>query len=300
MTSTNYRKIYEDTYGPIPVDETGRTFEIHHIDGNRSNNSIENLQLVSILEHYNIHYDQEDWGACQAISMRMNKSAEDISNECRVIVNRRIAAGQMPWLSSEWARERELSKVKNGTHAWQGEKGSKLATARNLRRVEEGTNPFAGNNGSVRSKATVAKQLANGTHPFIGAQGSTLSKRTNAKLLAEGKHSSQNEQLNSKKREQQLEKSKNGVNNFQLQVKQGTHPASVSWVCKFCNVAGVGLSNLARYHGDNCLSNPVNDSDDRRRQIKKLQLCPHCGKEFGPGNYKKYHGENCKMKGVSK
>jgi len=28
---TNYRKIYEDHNGPIPVDEDGRTYEIHHL-----------------------------------------------------------------------------------------------------------------------------------------------------------------------------------------------------------------------------------------------------------------------------
>jgi len=26
-----YRKIYEQHYGPIPVDSDGRTYEIHHI-----------------------------------------------------------------------------------------------------------------------------------------------------------------------------------------------------------------------------------------------------------------------------
>jgi hypothetical protein len=53
-----YRKIWEDVNGPIPVDGEGRTYHIHHIDGNRNNNSIENLQCVSIEEHYNIHLQQ--------------------------------------------------------------------------------------------------------------------------------------------------------------------------------------------------------------------------------------------------
>jgi hypothetical protein len=74
-----YRKIYEQHYGLIPVDDDGRTYEIHHIDGNRANNDINNLVSVSIQEHYDIHYKQGDWAACLAISMRMNKSPEEIS-----------------------------------------------------------------------------------------------------------------------------------------------------------------------------------------------------------------------------
>ena len=41
-----YRKIWESYYGPIPKDENGISYEIHHIDGNRDNNDINNLKLV--------------------------------------------------------------------------------------------------------------------------------------------------------------------------------------------------------------------------------------------------------------
>ena len=32
----NYRKIWVERHGPIPLDENGRTYEIHHIDGDHS------------------------------------------------------------------------------------------------------------------------------------------------------------------------------------------------------------------------------------------------------------------------
>ncbi|MBX9702315.1 MAG: HNH endonuclease, partial [Acetobacteraceae bacterium] len=67
----NYRKIYEDHYGKIPIDSDGRKFDIHHIDGNKSNNNISNLKAISIQDHYNIHYEQRDWAACNAIAIRM-------------------------------------------------------------------------------------------------------------------------------------------------------------------------------------------------------------------------------------
>ena len=54
----NYRKLWENNYGEIPKDEKGRSYEIHHIDGNRDNNELSNLICVSIEEHYNIHLNQ--------------------------------------------------------------------------------------------------------------------------------------------------------------------------------------------------------------------------------------------------
>jgi len=72
-----YRKIWENNFGPIPKDEDGRTYEIHHIDGDKSNNNIENLKCVSIKDHYNIHYQQGDWIACLRMSHRMSLTIEE-------------------------------------------------------------------------------------------------------------------------------------------------------------------------------------------------------------------------------
>lgn len=60
----HYRKIYQQYYGEIP-----KGYHIHHIDGNRSNNCIENLKCVTSKEHYDIHYSQGDYGACWAMSI---------------------------------------------------------------------------------------------------------------------------------------------------------------------------------------------------------------------------------------
>lgn len=67
----NYRKIWEKYYGTIPKDSHGRSYEIHHKDGNRENNEIQNLSCITIEEHYNIHYNQGDYGACVMIAKRM-------------------------------------------------------------------------------------------------------------------------------------------------------------------------------------------------------------------------------------
>jgi len=80
----NYRKIWEKHNGPIPLDKHGRKFDIHHIDKNRDNNSIDNLLAVSIQDHYNIHYSQQDWNACILIRRRLKLSKEQVEeiNKC--------------------------------------------------------------------------------------------------------------------------------------------------------------------------------------------------------------------------
>jgi hypothetical protein len=104
-----YRKIWEDHNGPIPRDEEGRTFEIHHIDGNRQNNDISNLACLSILDHYNIHYGQEDWGACMRISQRMSVPPE---------------------LHSELARKHQLKRISDGTHQFLHNKTTGIISAK--------------------------------------------------------------------------------------------------------------------------------------------------------------------------
>lgn len=65
---SNYRRIWERYYGPIPNDQP---YDIHHIDGDYTNNDISNLQLLTLKEHYDIHYAQGDYIACHAISIRL-------------------------------------------------------------------------------------------------------------------------------------------------------------------------------------------------------------------------------------
>jgi hypothetical protein len=73
-----HRKVWTDAFGPIPIDAMGRTYEIHHIDGNNKNNDISNLKCVSIKEHYEIHMSQGDYEACFRIANRMNLSSNEI------------------------------------------------------------------------------------------------------------------------------------------------------------------------------------------------------------------------------
>jgi len=115
-TSTNYRKIYEQHYGPIPEEANGRSYEIHHIDGNHTNNDPSNLQAVTLQEHYNIHYAQSDWSACQIMSVRMSKSPTEISELVGRASRDRVAKGIHHWQDKEEASRRNKKRIAQGNH----------------------------------------------------------------------------------------------------------------------------------------------------------------------------------------
>lgn len=79
----HYRQIYEKEYGKL-----NKGLEIHHIDGNRKNNLLSNLQALTIEEHLQIHLDQHDWGAVQAILMRIKNPNLNISDIARKTQNK--------------------------------------------------------------------------------------------------------------------------------------------------------------------------------------------------------------------
>ena len=93
MSSRKHRLVWESVFGPIPKDEQNRSYEIHHIDGNHNNNKISNLQLVTIQEHYDIHFSQQDWNACRLIALRMNLNPSEISRLSSLAAKTRVENG---------------------------------------------------------------------------------------------------------------------------------------------------------------------------------------------------------------
>jgi hypothetical protein len=135
----NYRKVYISHHGPIPVDEHGRTYEIHHIDGNRNHNHISNLKCLSIQQHYDIHYSQGDLAACARIAAKMHLSTEEIGALVRARNIQTVEAGTHPWLGSEFASERNRRLVEAGIHNFIG---GKIQSVSGRNRVAKGTHPF--------------------------------------------------------------------------------------------------------------------------------------------------------------
>lgn len=82
----HYRQIWEQHYGPIPLDELGRPYEIHHVDGNRKNNNINNLKCITVEEHYSIHLQQKDYYAAFLIGQRLNRNIDEL-NELKQLMS---------------------------------------------------------------------------------------------------------------------------------------------------------------------------------------------------------------------
>ncbi len=157
-----YRKIYETAFGPIPVDKDGRSYEIHHIDGNHKNNDINNLSCITIQEHYDIHYSQADFRACTLIAIRMKLSPAEISALISKQQKSRVVNGTHHFLDKDAARTRAIKHVQHGTHNFQDKDEAK---SRNIKRTKDGKNPFTG---GMIQKETQQRRVADKTHHFLG------------------------------------------------------------------------------------------------------------------------------------
>lgn len=211
-----YRRIWTQHFGPIPKDEDGRSYEIHHIDGNRKNNDISNLVCITIQEHYNIHYSQNDWAACLRISQRMSISAEEKSNLAKLVQTKRLEDGTHPFLDKENHKRWNKEKIQNGTHNFLGGEVQR-------KRIEEGTHHFLGSN--INNK-----RVEEGIHPFLGGE---IQRQSNKKRVENGTHHLLGGEMNRKR------------------FKDGTHPFLKKKECPHClNYLDPG--NFAKHHGDKC------------------------------------------------
>lgn len=92
-----YRKIYIQHYGPIPKEKNGRSYEVHHIDGNHCNNDPKNLIAVTLQEHYTLHLSRGDYGACNLLAKKLKMSPVEISEIARLAVRQQIINGTHNW-----------------------------------------------------------------------------------------------------------------------------------------------------------------------------------------------------------
>jgi hypothetical protein len=223
--TTNYRRIYIEHRGPIPIDDAGRKYDIHHIDGNRKNNSIDNLIAVSVEDHYRIHYLQHDYGACLKIAQRLQFSKEELSNLASLHNLNRVKNGSHPFVGGEIQRKR----IEDGTHhflnsQWQRENA--------LKRVKNGTHHMLGASNPSHAR------VKNGTHNF---QNSEAARDRQIRRIVSGKHHFLN-------RVQSAERAKTIMEN-------GNHSCQLERQCPHCQKIGKGPS-MGRWHFDRCKKRP--------------------------------------------
>lgn len=141
-----YRKIYEDNNGPIPKDEEGRTYDIHHLDGNTENNDPSNLIAVSIKEHYEIHKARGDTKACLALMARMSVSPE----EKRKLASEANSGEKNPSYGSRWWNNgvtEVRTKNKPEGNEWLPGRSKSLRDKINNTKIKNGNHPSGRKNG---------------------------------------------------------------------------------------------------------------------------------------------------------
>ena len=137
-----------------------------------NDNSPDNLKAVTIQEHYDIHLKQGDHMACYLISLRMNKTPEELSEIAKKVAKKNAENGTS-FFCTEAGKEYNKKMLKDGTHPLQGRNEEKRQ--RTLKQAEEGKHPM-----QMLSKS--------GKHHFYGGE---VQKKTAQRLLAEGKHFNQ-------------------------------------------------------------------------------------------------------------
>ena len=108
-----YRKIWEKVNGPIPKEPNGRSYDIHHIDGCHENNNIDNLMCITRQEHYDIHYAQGDFKACQLLAIRLKYTPEKLSEIASLAAKKAIKEGRHPFQRKSYANP--FAKRKDGS-----------------------------------------------------------------------------------------------------------------------------------------------------------------------------------------
>lgn len=117
--TNKYRKIYENHYGKIPKEPNGRSYEIHHKDGNHSNNDPINLIAVTLQEHYDIHFSQKDYYACILIGRKLCLSSKTLTELNRQQNKLRVLNGTHHLLGGEIQKKSSQARARKGTLGFQ-------------------------------------------------------------------------------------------------------------------------------------------------------------------------------------
>lgn len=275
-TTNNYRKIYENHVGPIPKDDQGRSYHVHHIDGDHSNNNPANLIAVSPQEHYDIHYAQGDWAACHRLAFKLGLSSQEISELARRTALQRVKDGTHNFLGPANNQKR----VENGTHPFLA---GGLAQAINKQRFDDGTHHFLREDFKEKCRETLrrtnSQRLKDGTHHFLGGE---IQRRNAQKRVMDGTHNLLGGEISRR--------------NARKRVADGTH--------HFLNgeISRRNASNNARKRvadGTHHLLGPEHNQrriDDGSHNFLVEHTCPHCGKVGKSASMFYWHFDRCKHK----
>jgi hypothetical protein len=210
----NYRQIWKNHYGKIPKDENGISYQIHHIDGNRFNNNIENLMCVSIMEHYEIHLKQGDFAAAHVIKTKMENYEQSLGWNHKDETKQKISKSlKGRYIRNEESIKRQIeSRIKNGTIKLKEETKNKISESlkgkKRLPMSEECKKKIGNSNkGKKRDNGRAGAKHSEETKKKIGEanskslKGKKMSEESKLKLLGRIPHNkgvSQSEEVKQK------------------------------------------------------------------------------------------------------
>ena len=210
----NYRQIWKNHYGKIPKDENGISYQIHHIDGNRFNNNIENLMCVSIMEHYEIHLKQGDFAAAHVIKTKMENYEQSLGWNHKEETKQKISKSlKGKYIRNEESIKRQIeSRIKNGTIKLKEETKNKISESlkgkKRLPMSEECKKKIGNSNkGKKRDNGRAGAKHSEETKKKIGEanskslKGKKMSEESKLKLLGRIPHNkgvSQSEEVKQK------------------------------------------------------------------------------------------------------
>lgn len=165
-----YRKIWSQAYGDIPKDENGISYDIHHINGDKTDNRLANLKCVSLKEHFDIHLKNGDYKACALIAGRMNNPNlkrmmnEKAKEKISLFQRKKVKDGVHHLLSGDIQRKANKERVNNRTHNFLNKEWHKT---KNRKLVENGTHPLLRKpDGTSIGGNSSKERVKNGTHHF--------------------------------------------------------------------------------------------------------------------------------------
>lgn len=137
--NNSYRSVYRKHYGEIPKDAKGRSYDIHHKDGNHRNNHPSNLIAIPLEEHYAIHLSQGDHRACALIALRMDNDTKKVSEMASIAARKRVSDGTHHWLTGISQTISNRRRVEDGTHHLLNSDMQKINAKK---RIDEGSHNF--------------------------------------------------------------------------------------------------------------------------------------------------------------
>ncbi len=215
-----YRKVYESHYGGIPTDQYGNTYHIHHINGDCTDNRIENLIALSAEDHYKLHLEQGDYGAAAMLANELGLNA------------------------SELRRQATLKQIEDGNHISTRPDSLAKSSETKRKRFESGDNPYR--TPELRRLRSIVrtrennKLAAEGKHPSQSDEFKENISKRQKQAAQDGKIYSQSEQgkLELKERNARM-------------MADGSHPSQRVYECPHCGKIGKGGA-MKKYHMDAC------------------------------------------------